>query len=163
MQARPRIARLVAVVAETLVLRFNETNAKPQSPKHCPDPGCQECTRPTSCRLLSVGLEVDGVGAVGVAIEDAPNVRNAVQRDAHADHDLAAGDVDAADPLRHRVLHLAANRIPLVLFGMQNRTLGPYLAAIHRILKREPKQAYLSLQGFTTWYQEPQVDEMASV
>jgi hypothetical protein len=25
-------------------------------------------------------------------------------------------------------------RIHLVLFGMQNRTLGPYLAAMHRIL-----------------------------
>jgi hypothetical protein len=27
-----------------------------------------------------------------------------------------------------------ANRIQLVLFGMQNRTVGPHLAAIHRIL-----------------------------
>jgi hypothetical protein len=27
----------------------------------------------------------------------------------------------------------ATNRIPLVLFGLWNRKIGPYLAAIHRI------------------------------
>jgi hypothetical protein len=30
--------------------------------------------------------------------------------------------------------HHCNNRIRLVLFGMQNRTFGPYLAAMHRIL-----------------------------
>jgi hypothetical protein len=35
---------------------------------------------------------------------------------------------------RGRTYITATNRIQLVLFGIQNRTLGPYLAAIHRIL-----------------------------
>jgi hypothetical protein len=38
--------------------------------------------------------------------------------------------------IRSNALHAITetNRVYLVLFGMQNRTFGPYLAAIHRIL-----------------------------
>jgi hypothetical protein len=47
-----------------------------------------------------------------------------------------ATDANSVGRSTERVaLHMSeTNRVPLVLFGMQNKTTGPYLAAIDRIL-----------------------------
>jgi hypothetical protein len=60
----------------------------------------------TRRRNLGVVVKVDGRGAARVLAEEAADVGDAVQRHAHADHELAGRDIHAADPLGHRVLHL---------------------------------------------------------
>ena len=57
---------------------------------------------------LLVLLKVDRVDAGRVLAVHAAHVRDAVQRHAHADQQLAGGDVDPGDPLGDRVLDLQA-------------------------------------------------------
>ena len=54
------------------------------------------------------GEEVDRVRAVGSELVEAPHIRNAVEREAHADQELRRRHVDVRDALRAGMLHLQA-------------------------------------------------------
>ncbi len=72
-------------------------------------------------------LKVDGRVPVGVLSVQAAQVGDAVQRHAHADHELAGGDVDVGDPLGDGVLHLVVVVVVVVCVwggGINGRTRG---------------------------------------
>ena len=66
---------------------------------------------------MTVLIKIDGAGCIDVAAEQAPDVRDAMQRNAHADQQLAGRDVDVGDPLSHRVLHLQPSHHLAACFG----------------------------------------------
>lgn len=60
----------------------------------------------THWRRLSGSLKVNGRCAVRLKVENAADVRNTMQRDAHTNHELTRGDVDTRDPFCNWMFHL---------------------------------------------------------
>ena len=77
------------------------------APTHFP-PTCSDahCHDMPQRRHAAAPLEIDCLAALWILAIQAPQVWDAVQRHTHADCQLAGRDVDVADPLSHRMLHL---------------------------------------------------------
>jgi hypothetical protein len=67
-------------------------------------------TRHFKLYLLRCRLQVKRGAGFGVLAIERTDGGDAVQRDPHADHDLAGGDVDPGDALSHGVLNLGRSR-----------------------------------------------------